>query len=96
MIKKLFLLMTGRLQPVEAVEDVLRSLSDEVDRLQDIENYHQDRIKELRSTISTAQAEIEESERERKRASSVAEKLIAVIVKSTSVIDPESPTDANS
>ncbi len=96
MIKKLFLLMTGRVQPVEAVEDVLRSLSDEIDRLQDIENYHQDRIKELRSTISTAQAEIEESERERKRASSVAEKLIAVIVKSTSVIDPESPTDANS
>lgn len=96
MIKKLFLLMIGRVQPVESVNDVLRSLSDEVDRLQDIENYHQDRIKELRSTISTAQAEIEESERERKRASSVAEKLIAVIVKSTSVIDPESPTDANS
>jgi len=95
-IKKLFLLMIGRVQPVESVNDVLRSLSDEVDRLQDIENYHQDRIKELRSTISTAQAEIEESERERKRASSVAEKLIAVIVKSTSVIDPESPTDANS
>lgn len=96
MIKKLFLLMIGRVQPVESVNDVLRSLSDEVDRLQDIENYHQDRIKELRSTISTAQAEIEESERERKRASSVAEKLIAVIVKSTSVIDPESPTYANS
>lgn len=96
MIKKLFLLMIGRVQPVESVNDVLRSLSDEVDRLQDIENYHQDRIKELRSTISTAQAEIEESERERKRAISVAEKLIAVIVKSTSVIDPESPTDANS
>lgn len=96
MIKKLFLLMIGRVQPVESVNDVLRSLSDEVDRLQDIENYHQDRIKELRSTISTAQAEIEESERERKRASSVAEKLIAVIVKSNSVIDPESPTDANS
>lgn len=96
MIKKLFLLMIGRVQPVESVNDVLRSLSDEVDRLQDIENYHQDRIKELRSTISTAQAEIEESERERKRASNVAEKLIAVIVKSTSVIDPESPTDANS
>lgn len=96
MIKKLFLLMIGRVQPVESVNDVLRSLSDEVDRLQDIENYHQDRIKELRSTISTAQAEIEESERERKRASNVAEKLIAVIVKSTSVIDTESPTDANS
>ncbi len=96
MIKKLFLLMIDRVRPVESVNDVLCSLSDEVDRLQDIENYHQDRIKELRSTISTAQAEIEESERERKRASSVAEKLIAVIVKSTSVIDPESPTDANS
>lgn len=96
MIKKLFLLTIGRVQPVESVNDVLRSLSDEVDRLQDIENYHQDRIKELRSDIATAQAEIEESERERKRASSVAEKLIAIIVKSTSAIDPESSTDANS
>ena len=36
MIKKLFLLMTGRVQPVEAVEDVLRSLSDEIDRLNKI------------------------------------------------------------
>ncbi len=81
MIKKLFLLMTGRLQPVETVDDVLRSLSDEVDRLNDIRDYHKDRIKELRSTIATAQAEVEESEREIKLASKTAERLIAVIIK---------------
>lgn len=95
MIKKLFLLMIGRVHPVETVNDVLSGLSEEVDRLKDIRTYHQDRIKELRSTVATAQAEIEESEREIKRASSVAEKLIAVIIKSSSAIDPESP-DADS
>lgn len=81
MIKKLFLLMTGRLQPVETVEDVLRSLSDEVDRLNDIRDFHKDRIKELRSTVATAQAEIEESEREIRLANATAERLIAVIIK---------------
>lgn len=81
MIKKLFLLMIGRVQPVETVDDVLRSLSDEIDRLNDIRDYHQDRIKELRSTITTAQAEIEESERESRYAGKTAERLIAVIVK---------------
>lgn len=95
MIKKLFLLMIGRVQPVETVGDVLRSLSDEIDRLQDIADYHQDRIKELRSTVATAQAEIDESEREQKRANRVAEKLIAVVVKSSSATDLESP-DADS
>ena len=95
MIKKLFLLMIGRVQPVETVSDVLRSLSDELDRLNDIEEYHKDRIKELRSDISTALAEIEESERERRYASKTAERLIAVIIKPVDDAHEESP-DANS
>lgn len=89
MIKKLFLLMIGRVQPVDTVDDVLRSLSDEVDRLNDIRDYHKERIKELRSTIATAQAEIEESERESYLASKTAERLIAVIIKPVDGVNEE-------
>lgn len=89
MIKKLFLLMIGRVQSVDTVDDVLRSLSDEVDRLNDIRDYHKERIKELRSTIATAQAEIEESERESYLASKTAERLIAVIIKPVDGVNEE-------
>ena len=89
MIKKLFLLMIGRVQPVEAVEDVLRSLSDEIDRLNDIRDYHKERVKELRSDIATAQAEIEESEREIRYASKTAERLISVIINPVDGVNEE-------
>lgn len=88
-MKKLFLLMIGRVQPVETVDDVLRSLSHEIDRLDDIRSYHKERIKELRSGISTANAEIEESEREIKLASKTAERLIAAIIKPVEGIHEE-------
>ena len=95
MIKKLFLLMIGRVQPVDNVHDVLRNLSNEVDNLNDIADYHQARIKELRSDIATAEAEISESERESKRATIVATRLTTLIVQASSVSELETPSDAN-
>ena len=95
MIKKLFLLMIGRVQAVDSVNDVLRELSDRVDHLSDIADYHAGRIKELRSDIATAEAEIAESEREHTRATNVATRLAALIVQASSA-NLETPPDANS
>lgn len=84
-IKQWWLSMLVKLKPVNTVHEVLASLSDEVERLEEIADFHRNNIHELETDIVAASGEIALSEREMKRAEAVSQLLTKLIVDGSSI-----------
>lgn len=97
-LKGLFVLAINRVKRVDTVHEVLASLSDEVDRLNDIAEYHTENIVLLQSEIAAATIEIAESERELAKAKAVSSRLTQLIVAASSpnINELETGTHADS
>lgn len=84
-MKQWWLLALNKVKPVDTVHEVLASLSDEVERLDEIAEFHRNNIQELELDIIAATGEIALSEREMKRAEAVSQMLTKLIVDGSSI-----------